>query len=79
MVSLQSAYLPAERCAVSDQEDPTGWEYGFDKFADDIVKREEAARKAGEEQRRMREQESWGLQRDKASREHPLQRLRTVK
>lgn len=62
-----------------DNEDPTGWEYGFDKFADDIVKREEAARKAATEQRRLQEQDSWGMKRDKALREHPLQRQRVTK
>ena len=53
------------------------WDVTFDKFTRDIVQREEQARKLAEERAKREAQEkSWGLRRDQALREHPLQRMR---
>lgn len=52
------------------------WDYGFDKFMDDIVEREEKLKEQKLEKAKQMDEKPWGLKRAHRSSEHPLGRIK---
>lgn len=63
--------------AMTDNARIDEWELSFGKFVADIDRREaEAWRRREAEARQQAEEKAWGLKREHARSDHPLQRMR---